>query len=223
MITEVKRLDTAIDVAPRYININTGSVTETEIEYAQRLVESARQCEIMSCMGALDDNPKLCDAKDCSPWNVCHDDLAHACQSEPKTVSDKRKEEDQQTLSQRLAPLWKMESIFVDNSSVDGLSGYNFQPSELRRLFRAGAEAARVRCLDLSRLLGILPEKGATATELANVNKWCAASMPDAPTLCGTDVPKPSATFVARACMDPLDLTKLPSRLDACVVDEGPK
>ena len=40
----VKRLDTAIEVAPRYININTGAVTETEVEFAQRLVESARQC-----------------------------------------------------------------------------------------------------------------------------------------------------------------------------------
>jgi hypothetical protein len=175
-------------------------------------------------MGALDEPPQqLCDTKVCSHWNVCNGDLAHACQPDAKTPLDTRKLEDQQTLAQRCEPFWKMETIFVDNSNVDGLSGYNFQPSELRRLFRAGAEAARVRCLDLARLLTILPERGATSQDIANVNQWCAASMPSAATLCDPDTPKPATTFVARACNEPQDLTKLPKRLDACPGNEVPR
>lgn len=216
MITEVARLENALGVAPRYININTGAAVENEVEYAQRVVEDARQNEIASCTGALADAPQLCDSSVCSKWNVCHDELARACEPEAK---DAHKTEADETLAQRCDPFWRMVSIFVDNSNVDSLSGYNFQPSELRRLFRAGAEAARVRCLDLSRLLGILPDGAATSAQIANVNEWCAATMLPASSLCAPDTPKPATTFVARPCLDPLDLDKLPERLADCPSD----
>src|SRR6185437_12875612 len=42
MVNEVGRIPTAIQIGTRYIDVNTGAVTETEIDYAQRLAESVR-------------------------------------------------------------------------------------------------------------------------------------------------------------------------------------
>jgi predicted acylesterase/phospholipase RssA len=217
IVAENKRLETVTDIAARYINVNTGAVMETELEYSRRVAESARQCEIESCMEALDgDGSRLCDPDvhdgACNRWNVCHGNYAEACTPLTQQMLDAlRKEHDQQTLAQRLEPFWKMESIFVDRTNVDDLSGYDFRPSELRRLFRAGAEAARVRCLDIARLLGILPEhEQPTQKQLAQVNQWCAARMADDKTTCA-DATGQNKDFVMRACG-----TKLPNYLDSC-------
>src|SRR6185369_9152331 len=81
----------------------------------------------------------------------------------------------------RVQHLWKLTSIFRDEIAVEGLHGYNFDPVELRRLFFAGAEVARVRCLEIARTLG-LPVSAPGMR--AKITAWCAPELPDAATLC---------------------------------------
>jgi predicted acylesterase/phospholipase RssA len=245
MIQETARLPNALDIFTRYVNVNTGAVTETELEYSQRIAESERLAEIDACMGTLDPGPateaatpaqeearRICDSAPkpgstnpfCNRWNICHGKFDQACDyMETKEYVAKRAEEDNETLARRLEPFWKMEEIFVDQDNVDGLNGYDFRPSELRRLFRAGAEAARVRCLDIATLLGILPEdKPASAAQLADVNRWCAVSLDGTSQTCDP-VPTTSGDFSLRACGNPVDLSKLPKYLDACPSNAVPK
>ncbi len=235
LIDETKRMANALDIAVRYIDVNTGAVKETEIQYAQRLAESMRLAEIDACMNALapvgDAVSPICEGRVdknpspfCSRWNICHGDFAHACTYEnAKAYEALQAEEIKHAASVRLEPFWAMDTIFVDETSVDGLSGYDFRPSALRRLFRAGAEAARVRCLDLATLLGILPEhEQATPEQLRYVNIWCSAAMQNAPATCGHP-PEPDAPFALRECNTPIDLTKLPALLDACPGADDPQ
>lgn len=240
MIPEMKRLQNALDVFVRYINVNTGAVTETELEYSRRLAESERQSEIEACMNALyldsssadaaakKEAARICDGSEkatpfCSRWNICHGDYAHACTYVSEDDFKKKRDEDSSlSLALRIQPFWKMEGIFVDQSDVQGLNGYDFNPSDLRRLFRAGAEAARVRCLDLATLLGILPEDQPASKEMIkNVNQWCAAKMNDTLTTCGWQ-PENGGSFTVRACGKPID-PGAAARLNACPSNELPK
>ena len=212
-------------------------MTETEIEYAQRIAESVRLAEIDACMSALDpatpEGQARCDSRVahatgevtspfCSRWNICHGDFEHACRFvDAKEHEAQRASDDKRSLAHRILPFWKLDTIFVDQTSVDGLEGYEFRPPALRRLFRAGAEAARVRCLDLAGLLGIFrSDRAPTDAEIKAVNLWCDATMDSVQTTCERlPVDEP---FAVRACNDPLDLTKLPGYLDACKNDGAP-
>ena len=216
-VTEVGQLKNAIAIAGRYININTGAVMETELEYAQRLAESMRQDEVDACWSALEKGDTArCNVVDgCNPWNVCHgryDDLCKMPSKEwPKYARDAQEKFGTLTLQQRLTPFWQMESIFMDESNVDGLAGYDFNPSDLRRLFRAGAETVRMRCPDIAHLLGIVPAHSAASPEdLARINQFCAVRMPAQKAICGKD-PAPPTGFVLRSCTTPP-----PPELDAC-------
>src|SRR6185437_1483098 len=232
MVNEVGRIPTAIQIGTRYIDVNTGAVTETEIDYAQRLAESMRLAEIDACTSALDtpEGREACDDAPksgepfCNRFNVCHDDLQNACTFVDGADYEKqRAAADKSSLSRRLEPFWKMATIFLDETNVDGLAGYDFRPSALRNLFRAGAEAARVRCLDIAGLLGILPTgRAPTAAELRDVNRWCNASMDPVKTTCDGRVPS-DAAFVVQTCNDTVDLSKLAAYLDACPGDEAPQ
>jgi hypothetical protein len=183
------------------------------------MAESMRLAEIGACMSALDTPPgkSVCPPTSCSRWNICHGDLAHACAATRDTDLERRRAaSDRSSLAHRLEPFWKMDTIFLDQSNVDGLSGYDFHPSALRSLFRAGAEAARVRCLDIAALIGVLKsDPPPTAADIKNVNQWCSAKMADVPTTCPKHLPS-YAPFTVRACGTPIDLSKLPSYLDAC-------
>jgi len=217
-VTEVGQLKNAIATAGRYININTGAVMETELEYAQRLAESLRQDEIDTCSSALEppQGKKRCDtALGCDPWKVCHaeyDDVCNLTEDWDVHEAKERRKSAKLTLQQRLIPFWQMESIFMDQSSVDGLAGYDFNPSDLRRLFRAGAETVRMRCPDIAHLLGLVPpERAANASELARINEYCAARMPPQNDLCPAQSANAPAGFVLRNCKTPP-----PKELEAC-------
>jgi predicted acylesterase/phospholipase RssA len=227
LIDETKRMGNALDVFSRFVDLDTGAVKETEIQYAQRLAESMRLAEIDACMNALaPDGPPgaICDGRVekspnpfCSRWNICHGDFAHACTYEPaKDYAAARDQEIKHSMAVRLEPFWSMASIFTDEGSVDGLPGYDFSPGALRRLFRAGAEAARVRCLDLATLLGILSEHDyATAEQLRDVNLWCSGAMQDVNTTCAGHV-EADAPFALRDCDKPAP------DLNACPATEDP-
>jgi hypothetical protein len=236
MINETKRIPSALGIAARYIGVNNGAVMETEIDYSQRLAESVRLAEINACMSALDPQGDptvraICDQKPgardqpfCSRWNICHGDLASACTfASAEDFAKKRDEDTKASAARRLEPFWKMTAIFVDQENVDGLAGYNFRPSSLRRLFRAGTEAARVRCVDIASLLGILPsDRKWTSGEIEDVNRWCNARMEDVPTTCKGRLP-PDGDFEVRACKmrdKHIDLGVLPAYLDACPNEE---
>jgi predicted acylesterase/phospholipase RssA len=227
LIDETKRMGNSLDVFSRFVDLDTGAVKETEIQYAQRLAESMRLAEIDACMNALAPEGPLvaiCDGRVektpnpfCSRWNICHGDFANACTYLPgKDYAAVRDQEIKHSMAVQLEPFWSMTSIFIDKSSVDGLPGYDFSPGALRRLFRAGAEAARVRCIDLATLLGILPEHDyATPEQLRDVNLWCSGAMQDVNTTCAGHV-EADAPFALRDCDKPAP------DLNACPATEDP-
>lgn len=82
-------------------------------------------------------------------------------------------------------PYWRVMGIFRNESMIDGLNGYDFDPAELRRLFRAGAEQTRLHCFDVARLVGIYPP-GPPQPELEKkLLAWCSPALPAHQALCG--------------------------------------
>ena len=113
--------------------------------------------------------------------------------------------------SQRVAPFWRVTGVFRDEREVDALNGYDFDPPGLRRLFRAGAETARQRCLDVAVLLGIVPEGRIAPATRQRLFAWCGAELPDKTTLCEGLHPDDGEATELRTCGD-----ALPGFLDQC-------
>ncbi|MBW2458311.1 MAG: patatin-like phospholipase family protein [Deltaproteobacteria bacterium] len=75
----------------------------------------------------------------------------------------------------QLRRVWKLMGVFRDERAVGAVHGYDFNPRDQRRLFLAGADAARRRCLELARLLGIPHDGQEQRRELV---RWCTPSLP---------------------------------------------
>lgn len=81
-------------------------------------------------------------------------------------------------------PYWRVLGIFRNESMIDGLNGYDFDPAELRRLFRAGAEQTRLHCFEVARLLGIYPQGDPPPELEAKLLAWCSPTLPAHEPLC---------------------------------------
>ena len=135
-----------------------------------------------------------------------------SAQPAPPAPASARVDPDIEVLSPPVEPFWRVMGVFRNESAVDSLNGYNFEPAELRRLFRAGAEQGRLRCLDIARLLGVHPAGAGTASTLdpameAKLVRWCSPELPRNEALCGA-IEHPEGF---RSCDDPA-----PPALDAC-------
>jgi hypothetical protein len=65
-----------------------------------------------------------------------------------------------------ISALWQVKGIFRDEWRTDAANGYDFDPAKVTPLFFAGMEAARVRCAEIARFLGVVASKEALA-------RWC--------------------------------------------------
>lgn len=83
---------------------------------------------------------------------------------------------------QRIASLWGTRSFFRNEIEVQGLHAYDFDSTSERRLFLAGAEAARVRCAEIARLLDFPIDKISAKT----LTKWCTPDLQAAGPLCSS-------------------------------------
>ena len=116
---------------------------------------------------------------------------------------------DPKNLSVFVEPFWQVQGIFRNEDRIDAISGYRFEPAELRRVFRAGAEAARLRCVDIAQLLGLDP-----ALE-PNLVRWCSPDLPPHAAVCGK-MARPAQEL--RSCTEPP-----PDYLDACTQAPAPQ
>ncbi len=176
---ETSGLTDGLSIATRYIDVSTGCVTESEIQHAERHVESVRLAEIDGCSSAAS-TADACEHDDACVKAFCKGDWAHVCAGD-HAVAAKRPEplSPFDLTDQRLAELWGTRSFFRNETEVEGLHGYDFDPIKQRRLFLAGAEAARLRCPEIAKLVGIAP-----ATIGTKLVDWCAPALEATAALC---------------------------------------
>jgi predicted acylesterase/phospholipase RssA len=174
---EMKDLENGLSIATRFIDVSTGGVTESEIQHAERHVESVRLAEMDNCKGS-EVTKSACSGDDRCVTAFCQSDWDEVCEP-PGTDGIRRRGSPLDLSGQRLASLWQTRSFFRNEEKVEALHGYNFDPIKQRQLFLAGAEDARVRCIEIADLLGIPTKK--LGKELVG---WCAPNLPGDKALC---------------------------------------
>ncbi len=202
---ETKPLQNAATIAQRYIDIETGGTMENEIAFAPTRAQSVRLAEYDACVDWLDKNkqgkgPVVC-APPCDARAVCEGRWSDVCGGgaqpapAPPTVVPGRID----ASIDHVAELWQMKAIYRDEKHTQEAHGYDFQPALLRSLFEAGAEAARVRCLEIAGLLGI-PTSDPHDPELRKrIVRWCTPVLPPDATLCA-GVPAEDRSSEPRTC-----------------------
>lgn len=181
--SESNQLSNGLDIATRFIDVAIGGVTESEVQHAERHVESVRLAEIDACKASPDVARGCLGSKSPSDCVTafCQGDWAAVCGTEPPPEKKPMKSTFDLT-DQRIASLWGTRSFFRNEIEVQGLHAYDFDSTSERRLFLAGAEAARVRCAEIARLLDFPIDKiGAKA-----LTKWCTPDLRAAGPLCSS-------------------------------------
>ena len=199
--SDTEPLTTSVGIALRYMDVSTGGVSEAELAHAERHVESLRFAEYHACIESL--TPEMCGAG-CDPQALCEGRFHDVCGEHlPPQPDDKKKPVP--TPDQRIESSWQVERIFRNADEIDGAYGYNFDPRDLRRLFRAGAEAARQRCIAIAKVLGIPPEGKARTPEITrNLMRHCNARLGKPHQVCGkSEVRAAGERIPLRSCGDP--------------------
>jgi predicted acylesterase/phospholipase RssA len=206
---EASQRDNGFDVLLRYIDVSTGGVLESEIDWAPRLAESRRLSEFTQCRLTYErSSAKLCPEGGCDPVALCSGRWSQVCST--KGESDAARGPDEAAPKQPastdslalaanahdlLAPLWRTTAIYRDERRVPGLPGYLFRRADQRKLFLAGAEEARQRCFEIAGLLGLPATDPAWRQKLV---RWCSPTLEPLDQLCLTP---PSETL--RSCSEP--------------------
>jgi predicted acylesterase/phospholipase RssA len=190
------------DVLVRYIDVSTGGVLESEIDWAPRLAESRRLSEFIECRIEAGKSPKVCPAGECDADKLCSGAWSEVCSvakgERPTTTTDAgRVLAAAQNAEDLLAPVWQTTSIYRDERRVPGLPGYLFRRADQRKLFLAGAEEARQRCLEIAGVLGLPSDTNAWKKKLT---AWCAPKLRPLTDLCGGE----AADEELRSCSEPL-------------------
>jgi hypothetical protein len=194
----------ALQLAARYVDVSVSGLVETELAQSQSYVHGHRLAENDACHDALEDQalfPAVC-GDGCDRDALCEGRWEQVC-TDGQRASSTRSPPIRPTLDERLLPVWKMVTIFRNERRVEPLTGYTFDPKEQRRLFLAGAEAARIACLSIAKLLGVPVPDDPRAELRRKLVAWCAPALPAdlcgsktasmSPRNCQGDVPPPSA------------------------------
>jgi predicted acylesterase/phospholipase RssA len=181
---ESNQLSNGLDIATRFIDVAVGGVTESEVQHAERHVESVRLAEIDACK-ASPDASRACQSSK-SPGDCltafCQGNWAAVCTAEPPPPEKKPMKSTFDLTDQRIASLWGTRSFFRNETEVQGLHAYDFDSTSERRLFLAGAEAARVRCWEIARLLDFPIDRIGAKT----LTKWCTPQLQNPGPLCSS-------------------------------------
>jgi predicted acylesterase/phospholipase RssA len=192
---ETHGLNNGLTIATRYIDVSTGGVTESEIQHAERHVESVRLAEIDTCMASKPVREACADNDGCMRA-FCEADWPAVCDPQHKRSVQVQAPSAYDLTDARLASLWSTRSFFRNETEVAGLHGYDFDPVQQRRLFLAGAEAARLRCSQIATLLGIPVD--VVGPKLVD---WCSPVLKPKDSLC-KNLSTPSSTSL-RQCGSP--------------------
>jgi hypothetical protein len=179
-------------------------VSESELAHAQSHIESVRFAEYLACLTALErsDLRDLCGGG-CNREALCEGRWEDVCVAKDAATSP-GSDAAQRAPADHIRALWQVERIHRNAEEVEDAQGYDFNPQELHRLFRAGTEAARQRCIQLAGMLGIPPrDKREDPTVRANLMKMCGARLPAE--LCqGSLRHEPGKRLELRNCGGPL-------------------
>jgi predicted acylesterase/phospholipase RssA len=180
---EASERTNGFDVLVRYIDVSTGGVLESEIDWAPRLAESRRLAEYTECKIEYDSAPAtFCPEGGCDPVALCSGDWRRVCTAPARSDGL----EATRSAADLLSPIWQTTAIYRDERRVPGLPGYLFRRTDQRKLFLAGAEEARQRCFELAGLLG-LPVAGVDWRR--KLLSWCSPTPEPLETLCDGSPP----------------------------------
>jgi predicted acylesterase/phospholipase RssA len=181
VMPEASERKNGLDVLVRYIDVSTGGVLESEIDWAPRLAESRRLAEFTECRLEYDGNAAtLCPDGACNPVALCSGDFGHVCS--PAGEADQLAAT--RSAADLLSPIWRTTSIYRSDDRVPGLPGYLFRRADQRKLFLAGAEEARQRCLEITSLLGLPASVPEDPTWRKKLLAWCAPTPEPIENLC---------------------------------------
>ena len=212
VLGETGPLEDALDTLTRYIDVSTGGVTESELSHSQRWIESARLREIDLCRERAQSG--AC-GPGCDLESLCEASFEQVCDGSTPSPELSRARERERG-SDALHRLWRMTSFFRDEQAVTPSKGYDFDRGAHRSLFHAGAEAARVRCLEIARTLGVLPRDGEPDASLRRrVVDWCSVPLPEEQVLCSAEKP-PSKKVPACRAPGHGPRAETPSKTDEC-------
>jgi len=187
------------DILVRYIDVSTGGVLESEIDWAPRLAESRRLAEYTECRIQADASREICPPNECDPKMLCSGDWERVCKAQEPAAGENAGTgalESTQNAEDLLAPIWQSTSIYRDEHRVPGLPGYVFRRADQRKLFLAGAEEARQRCLEIANVLGLPVDTSSWQKKLFS---WCTPKLRALKPLCGDE----SSDEQLRSCSEP--------------------
>jgi len=155
-ITPTKPQTSALEIAARYLDVSLSAVTESEWNAVVPVADYIETFERAACMELLDGDTT---GGTFAAGAFCGGDLAAACGATPRSRSFDR------------LGIFRREDI-------DPSIGYTFDPIQMRRLFDAGAAAARANCRELATFLGLgdVPN--------AELDVWCNETPRIEPGLC---------------------------------------
>ena len=181
VMLEAPERKNGLDVLVRYIDVSTGGVLESEIDWAPRLAESRRLAEFTECRLEYDGNAAtLCPDGACNPVALCSGDFGHVCA--PSGEADQLAAT--RSAADLLSPIWRTTSIYRSDDRVPSLPGYLFRRADQRKLFLAGAEEARQRCFEITSLLGLPASVPEDPTWRKKLLAWCAPTPEPMDSLC---------------------------------------
>lgn len=144
-ITPTEPQTDAVSIAMRYLDVSLSAVTESEWRMTLPLMRYREGFEVAACKGLVslrDDEQVVA---------FCTGNLRAACGGGAEMY---RQGEVISPNSHEPGRRFDVMGIFR-KEEVDPTFGYSFDPVQMQRLFNAGAEAARERCLELTRFLGM--------------------------------------------------------------------
>jgi len=149
-ITPASPQKNALEIATRYIDVSLSAVTDGELARAELTAKLGELHRRTACEHLLADTG-ACKPPGCEAEALCAGAWNDVCDAEddPRPKSS-----------------FAMRTIFRNALDVDGSFGYSFDPAQLRRLFDAGAEAMRQRCVEVAALVGIRAEP-------VKIREWC--------------------------------------------------
>ncbi|HEX3595619.1 MAG TPA: hypothetical protein VHU80_10965, partial [Polyangiaceae bacterium] len=181
VMAESSERQNGLDVLVRYIDVSTGGVLESEIDWAPRLAESRRLSEFTECRLEYDaDAASLCPDGACNAVALCSGDWANVCAAPAPADSLAAT----RSAADLLSPIWRTTSIYRSDDRVPGLPGYLFRRADQRKLFLAGAEEARQRCFEITSLLGLPSTVPGDPDWRRKLLAWCTPTPEPLTTLC---------------------------------------
>jgi predicted acylesterase/phospholipase RssA len=154
-ITPTRAQTSAMTIAARYLDVSLSAVTESEWNAVMPYAGYVETIERAACESLFRGHPQ-------QPSKLaafCNGQLDGGCGGEERDRSFERY------------------GIFR-REDIDPSIGYTFDPTQMRRLFDAGTEAARANCLELTKFLGM---DDVPAGEL---DAWCNETPKTEPGLC---------------------------------------